>query len=422
MAAKQKGDSREWLVNNPEIVGDALANVIAQDGGREIILGQAWLVATGRLVTCGHVVERYASSPYGLFVKFPSSGNKYPVSLVRLHPSFVRQPDQLVKFDVALLEVNLGPPESQAYPLPFTYERPMRTNQTLWAIRYPAHLGQYSAAIQPLTQEGKYLGLLRKHDAFHVLHDLPLSPGDSGAPISDGSTIVGIHCGDTATLPGLNLPTTSIRLALWVDALRDLGLAETMHQAPVRGGKWLIPAAVALLVCALASGAIAYQYFQGEVKNKWSIDEPSLAPVNVSFNEPIHKYPPEHHIEIRIVPHTDCYLYLAQIDDAGTVFVLYPQRNQEAYLDKGEMRIINSIGLQPLRASPSKDKLVLLVINANDERESKALAHDALGKDDWSDGPTLTLGGKAILERWGGLKRLHPELVMLQTFDAPHSN
>src|SRR5437660_1430389 len=82
-------------------------------------------------------------------------------------------------------------------------------------------LGQLSAALQPLTQDGRFLGLLRKHDSFHLLHDVPLAPGDSGAPLCFGNRVVAIHCGDTATLPGLNLPTTSIRLALWVDSLRE---------------------------------------------------------------------------------------------------------------------------------------------------------------------------------------------------------
>jgi len=37
---------------------------------------QAWLAAPGRLITCGHVVERFVSTPALLSVRFPASGKK----------------------------------------------------------------------------------------------------------------------------------------------------------------------------------------------------------------------------------------------------------------------------------------------------------------------------------------------------------
>ncbi|MBX9722633.1 MAG: serine protease, partial [Candidatus Obscuribacterales bacterium] len=141
MPTSQKSRSKDTLVQNPGKFGNALANVLSVEGGREVVLGQAWIAAPGRLVTCGHVVERFVNAPSLLIVRFPQSGNKYQIKSIRLHPSYVRQPDQLVKFDAAVLEVILQAPESAALPLPFSYEQEITTNEKLWAIHYPTHLG-----------------------------------------------------------------------------------------------------------------------------------------------------------------------------------------------------------------------------------------------------------------------------------------
>jgi hypothetical protein len=101
------------LVDKPERVGPALAQVIrTDDTGREEVLGQAWLAAPNRLVTCGHVIEPFMRVPQSLSILFPATGKRYGISEMRLHPSFVRQPDGLVKFDVALLTVLLAPTDS----------------------------------------------------------------------------------------------------------------------------------------------------------------------------------------------------------------------------------------------------------------------------------------------------------------------
>ncbi len=426
MSAPQSTRSKnEWLIQHPERISDALANVILQEGNRETVLGQAWLAAPGRMVTCGHVVERFAGNPNGLYVKFPSSGNAYPVQMVRLHPSFVRQPDQLVKFDVAVLEVNFAPPESAAAPLPFAYEQPLHTNQTLWVIRYPTHLAQLSAATQPLTQDGKFLGPLRKHDSFHLLHDLPLAPGDSGAPITDGNTILAVHCGDTATLPGLNLPTTSIRLALWVDALRELGLNETVRPGTPGSAIQLMPAFIAFAISALIGGFLSYDMISKEIKAKWTPVEPKVSPVRVSFNEPVHSYKKDAKIEITLVPGSASYIYLFEVDNKDNVFLLYPQNTQESQLDKGERRIINNLGMNELIANPDRDKLELVVVDGNCEQ----VAHKVLVDADMADdsgldrySKPLKVKGRDLIARIRSLKKENPELMIHSEFDSPHSN
>ena len=208
----------------------SLGHVLKTENGKTAVIGQAWMAQPGTLVTCGHVVEPFLKQASMLIVKFPASGNEYKIDSIKIHPSFVRQQDELINFDAAVLSLRLKEPELSAPPLPIKFDVSLRNQQTLLAVRYPAHLGSLSSSSDALSQTGHFLGHLRKHDNFHLLHDLALAPGDSGAPILNEGGVVAIHCGDTASLPGLNLPTTSIRLALWIDALRELGLSET---APV---------------------------------------------------------------------------------------------------------------------------------------------------------------------------------------------
>ena len=157
---------------NPDVYGGALAHVIkvetTDQGRRETVLGQAWLAGIGKLVTCGHVVEAHINGSEGqksdgtLVVTFPYSGNRYPIKEIKLHPSFVKQQDGLVKFDAALLNVELHEPELSAKILPIIYEKVLPVQLALTAVRYPVHLGQYSSALNPLAQSGRLLGPLRK--------------------------------------------------------------------------------------------------------------------------------------------------------------------------------------------------------------------------------------------------------------------
>ncbi|MGH9550953.1 MAG: hypothetical protein ACRD3W_16345, partial [Terriglobales bacterium] len=127
------------LPERPEEFGPALAILMHQDGEREVVLGQAWIAGSNKLVTCGHVVDQFVHHPNDLEVQFPSSGNRYTVRGIRLHPSFVRQPDQLINFDAAVIFVDLGYPEREAAPLPIQFEKTLLGQQALSAIRYPVH-------------------------------------------------------------------------------------------------------------------------------------------------------------------------------------------------------------------------------------------------------------------------------------------
>ncbi len=273
--------------DNPEIFAGALAHVVKHEGGDEV-LGQCWLVDHGKLVTCGHVVEQFISHPSSLSIKFPSSGNRYEVKSIHLHPSFVRQADQLVKFDAAVIEADLVAPESTAKPLPIVFERTLKSNEGIWTVRFPIHIGGLSASPQPLAQTGTMLGFLRKFDTFHLLHDLALSPGDSGAALFEGGSVIGIHCGDTASVPGLNLPTTSIRLCLWVDALRELGIKETpLSERQSEEAKSLAAGAAVALASFLATFVICAigLFFLGDGDRAFTLKPLPQSPLELNIDK-----------------------------------------------------------------------------------------------------------------------------------------
>lgn len=358
------------LPKNPEEFGPALAHVIVVESGNDILLGQAWLAGPNTLVTCGHVVEQFAHSPAALVVKFPASGNRYVVRDVRLHPRFQRQPDQLVRFDAAVVTIELRVPETDAQPLPFQFDKGLQTHQSLSAIRYPVHLGQFSAVTNPLAQLGTLLGTLRRDDDYHLLHDLALAPGDSGSPIFDGESVVAIHCGDTATLPGLNLPTTSIRMALWIDALTELDLQETYKH---RGGAAIQSFAVTIVAFALsfflAFAAVGLTVALPK-QESWKVGKPTLSWVDVLYNKRIDAYQFQEQFSFDILPHVDCRVYVVYEDESVTALVFPPLSKgniQSERLASNSQRTIDGFGNHAFVVDNTKGKLHFFVLTADDE-------------------------------------------------------
>lgn len=415
--AKPTFGSGHALPDKPELLAAALAHVVRLENNREVLLGQAWIAGPGQLVTCGHVVEPYINNPSSVVVKFPASGNRYAVKSIKLHPSFVRQPDQLVKFDAALLNVVMSEPELNEKPLKISFERPLKPNQAVATVRYPVHLGQLSAAPQPLAQEGKYLGQLRKHDSFHLLHDLALSPGDSGAPIFDGELVVGLHCGDTATLPGLNLPMTSIRLALWVDALRDLDLAETA--GTLLSGRWkaYLSALVAFLFTAALAATFVCLSSYPDTRKAWGLEQPLILPVDVSFNKPLDGYQMGDPVQMVVIPRSDCWLYLFDVDAKDQVLALYPPHGLPAFVKAGQSRTIDRFGGRLIRVNDAQDKLHLVALNSD---------FPLVTRSDWAQddpaGQPLYISGDELAERIEHFMRADSKNVIHLVMDAPRAH
>lgn len=372
MKANESLHRTSGVPEDPESFSVALAHVITSESGQETVLGQAWLAAPNRLVTCGHVVENHVANPTRLAVKFPSSGNRYLVKEIFMHPNFKRQSDQLVRFDAAALTVELGQPELGAQPLPVTYQKPVKTYQPLSAIRYPVHLGQFTSAPRPLAQLGRMLGLLRQDDSFHLLHDLALAPGDSGAPIFDERTVVALHCGDTASLPGLNLPTTSIRLGLWVDALKQLNIQENTFPKENKTVHGPLKTAAAFVVGCLLSFSLAIALLIAPGSKAWAPAAPVLKPLHVSFNKPLDGYREDEKFSFNFQPRTDCFAYLFYLD-GDKAMVLYPFPGQNALVKAGQLNSVGQLGPNLwllVTREPSKFHWVLL---KNDEN----LFHDS---------------------------------------------
>jgi hypothetical protein len=366
MPGVQLSKSVSAIPDRPEVYGDSLAHVLHREAEKLIPLGQAWIAGPGQLVTCGHVVEKYLSKPAEIIVKFPASGNTYEIRQVKIHPSFSRQ-DQLLKYDAALISIDPIAPESLAQVLPVIFDKTVKTQQTLYAVRYPIHLGSLSAAPNPLVQEGRLLGPLRRGDNLHLLHDLPLSPGDSGAPLFDQSGVVAMHCGDTASLPGLNLPTTSIRMALSTDALRDLGVhGLTPADSEASAAKKILTLnTIALfLVSACLSMALAMAgiYICQDNGKYWRPDNRAIAPLAISFS----KSAPEAgaNQQLQLLPSSPCHVYVVYAGE-NQISLLYPAQN--ALEQKASANPI-SIDLPkdlPVLENAEQGRLLVVAVNAD---------------------------------------------------------
>lgn len=413
MPASESLHKTTGVPEDPESFSVSLAHVITSESGQEIVLGQAWLAGPGKLVTCAHVVEAYAYTAGKLAVKFPSSSNRYLVKAVSIHPQYAKQADQLVRFDAAVLAVDLDSPEKDTSPLPISYSKSIKTYQPLSAIRYPVHLGQYTSAPRPLAQLGRMLGLLRQGDNYHVLHDLALAPGDSGAPIFDESTVVALHCGDTASLPGLNLPTTSIRLGLWIDALKELGIPENTLARGSKGKASALQGVLAFFIGALISfGGVLYLLTAPKL-NEWDVKNPAILPLSVSINKPLDQYKVDDPFFFSFTPRSDSYVYLFNLDGDETMLV-YPLAEQNAWSTAtSHVQMVGEISpnrYMLVTKEPSKFHWVLL-------KDKKALYEDTERVK--GDPMALNVPTGEMLKRIENLRKNDPSKVLHLVMDGP---
>lgn len=399
---------------NPDVFSAALANVIRLDGDKETIIGQAWKAAPNLLVTCGHVVEPFASSSKSLQVKFPSSGNRYAVREVRLHPNFGRQADQLVTFDAAILLVDLSGPEREANALPITYGKELKNFQPLSAIRYPVHLGQYTSAPAPLAQLGRMLGELRRSDNYHILHDLALAPGDSGSPIFDDTSVVAMHCGDTASLPGLNLPTTSIRLALWVDSLKDLGVEENLKMARPRSAKVAASPVLAFCLAAIVVFLVGSSLLAKPLVDSWTTAQPPIMPISISFNKPRTDYYVGEPLIIQFSTNSDCFVHLFEID-LDKVTLIYPEAGSQVINKAGHQAYVKTIGDRPIGVGKEPSKFLWVVLlNSKDrllEDKDRKQSDDNIG--------LLNISTDELMDRIDRIAKDDPQGILHVAMDGP---
>ncbi|MBA3993272.1 MAG: hypothetical protein C0469_07075 [Cyanobacteria bacterium DS2.3.42] len=399
---------------NPDVFSAALANVIRLDGDKETIIGQAWKAAPNLLVTCGHVIEPFVSSAKSLQIKFPASGNRYAVREVRLHPNFGRQQDQLVSFDAGILLVDLAGTEREAPALPITFGKELRNFQPLSAIRYPVHLGQYSSTPAPLAQLGRMLGELRRNDSYHILHDLALAPGDSGSPVFDDTSVVAMHCGDTASLPGLNLPTTSIRLALWIDALKELGVEENLKMAKPKAAKVGASPVLAFLLATVIVFLISGGLLAKPMFDSWTIKQPPIMPLTVSFNKPRNEYFVGEPLIIQFRTRSDCFVHLFELE-GNKVTLLYPMAGNQVISKPGETITIKTVGENPLGVGKEPSKyLWVLLLNSKDQ-----LLEDSDRKQGNENIGLLNISTDELMDRIDRIAKEDPQKILHVAMDGP---
>ncbi len=402
------------LPKNPDVFGPSLAHVVLVKPDSDEVLGQAWLAAPNTLITCGHVVDQFTRSPASLTVKFPASGNRYVIREIKLHPSFQHHKGELVRFDLATLTVDLIDPDSSARPLPIIFEKPIDQHQQLTAIRYPSHLGLYTTSLSPLAQNGSYLGPLKRHDRFHLLHDLALAPGDSGTPLFDGESVVAIHCGDTATLPGLNLATTSIRLALSVDSLMALGISESapMSSTTTVGALLgLIPGVIAFVCCFI----ITLTLFALPHKDAWSFSQTPNIAVDIAFNKGLNEYKYRDPVSITMTPKVDCDLFCFYIE-GDTALMLFPPPNTglTSKAERNHQVIVHHYGVSNILVSDTPGGKFHFVALISGEAPVK--------KDEMAQADSnfqLPIKGPELLNRIISLKIKSPDKVLHEEIDAP---
>ncbi len=400
---------------NPDVFSAALANVIRLDGDKETIIGQAWKAAPNLLVTCGHVVEPFLSSTKSLQVRFPSSGNRYAVREVRMHPSFGRQADQLVTFDAAILLVDLSGPEREARALPITFGKELKNFQPLSAVRYPVHLGQYSSTPVPLAQLGRMLGELRRTDSFHILHDLALAPGDSGSPIFDDTSVVAMHCGDTASLPGLNLPTTSIRLALWVDALKELGVEENLKLVRPNSAKAAFSPVLAFCLAAMIVFLLGSGLLAKPLIDSWTIKHPQIKPITVGFDKPRTEYYEGEPLLIRFKAHSSCFVHLFEIDGSKVTLLYPPAAGDQVVAVPGESVTISHIGDRQIGVGKDPSKFLWVVLlNAHDQ-----LLQPSDRKQDKENIGLLNISTDELMDKIDRIGKDDPQKILHVVMDGP---
>ena len=411
MTKKDQRQKSLLFYQSPDEYGSSLAHVLMRKDNLDETIGQAWIAGPNTLATCAHVVDQFVRNPASLTVRFPASGNRYVVQSIKLHPNYKKEQDKLLKFDVATLKVELANPEVACPVLPIRYGKEIAPQQPLSAVRYPSHLEQFTTSLSPLAQIGTYLGRLRKADRIHLYHDVALASGDSGTPLLDGDTVVAMHCGDTATLPGINLPTTSIRLAVSVDALMALDV-------PQRGETMNIgPALVTLVVSSLIGFIAAAAILLAPLKDRWKIgDYASGLPVDITFNKPVDQYSYNDLVNINFTPRKECHLYLYYVQDKFAVALHPPPRIPIPSLARANQTVsIPHLGSIKMRADNTEGgKIHLLALKHDNPPVDKSELDEAD-----PEICKLNISASELLQRIEKLRTEDPENVMHWQFDAP---
>src|SRR5258708_21521614 len=71
-----------------QALADSTGLIVDRTINPEKVVGQAWLISKGRVVTLASSLSNYADAPWALMVKFPHPQVNFGVRTITLHPDF----------------------------------------------------------------------------------------------------------------------------------------------------------------------------------------------------------------------------------------------------------------------------------------------------------------------------------------------
>ena len=236
-----------------------------------------------------------------------------------------------------------------------------------------------------------------------------------------------LHCGDTASLPGLNLPITSIRLALWVDALRELGIEGTMatnqyRQAANSNQSGLI--AAFWLVFLVTIGTVTFFKATPSLANRGN-EVAKIKPLTVALNKPIDQFEYYQTAIFNISPQSKCFVYLYGENGPNNYLRIFPNLKKSTEevdpalysLSPGQTRTIDMVGDSQIRVDCSPLKLHLITLN-NDQ---SPLSIGPSYEQSVVNGATIVnfIDTTREINQARELQKKHPEQVQEFVFDGP---
>jgi hypothetical protein len=222
------------------------------------------------------------------------------------------------------------------------------------------------------------------------------------------------------------LPTTSIRLALWIDALKELGIepnaiveepTNTPSPAP------LIVAFIAMFVLSLAGVG---WFFASKDIDSHKVEKAQVEPINLQFNRPRNGYKYGEEAKILLTSRSSCNVYifgevptdqLKKPDDIR-IYRIYPPEDfkEQSLLTLGQIRTIDSVGPYPILVSERPDKLHIFALNLSVPKLELAGAYE-INRDDPKK--SKMLDDSATLKEAQALEEKYPEGVMHVVMDGP---
>jgi hypothetical protein len=165
------------------------------------------------------------------------------------------------------------------------------------------------------------------------------------------------------------------------------------------------------MMCALVIGCFA---MLPGLQKEWKVRQPAILPIDVTFNKPLKSFEYGDQTEIVMLPRSDCYLYLFDVDEKNRVIMLYPPYGYSAFVRAGQSRTVDRFGRLILKVNRDKDKLHVVGLISD---------YPLVRRLDWSRsdpaGKPLTIDGDELAERIKAFAKVDPNKLVHLVMDAP---